>query len=88
MFSNTGTPEPMITLHLPLAQVNIVLAGLGELPLKVSRPVSEVIENQARADVQRQQEFMRMQRESHQTQPPSPQEASKEAGAQATPIQE
>lgn len=55
--SNTVN-EQMITLHLPLSQVNIVLAGLGELPLKVSRTVSSVIEQQANADIQRQQEFL------------------------------
>lgn len=49
----------MVTLHLPLSAVNVVLQGLGELPLKVSRRVSEGIEQQAQTDIQRQQEFMR-----------------------------
>lgn len=80
MFSNTGNNEPMVTLHLSLSQVNVVLAGLGELPLKVSRTVSTIIENQAQADLKHQQEFM-ARGAAPQTPEPQP-EASQEAGAQ------
>lgn len=56
MPNNTAT-EMAVNLVLPLSMVNTVLKGLGELPLKESRMVSETIEAQARADIQRQQEF-------------------------------
>lgn len=73
MLSNTGNNEPIITLHLPLSHVNAVLQGLGELPLKVSRPVVVEVERQANEDLRRQQEFL-SQGGSNKTQPPTAEE--------------
>lgn len=44
--------EPVISLQLPLSQVNVALAGLGELPFKVAAPLVESIQRQAHAQLQ------------------------------------
>lgn len=50
--------ESVVTLLLPLSQVNVILRALAELPLKESRLAFNNVEQQANADLQRQSEFM------------------------------
>lgn len=49
-------PAPTIKLQLTLDEINVVLAGLGELPAKISLPVIEKVRNQAMVQLQQTQQ--------------------------------
>lgn len=51
----TNQPEPKIELSLSIAELNIVLAGLQELPHKISNLVINNIIEQANKQVETQQ---------------------------------
>ena len=55
--SHTAT-DPVVALHLPISQVNIVLQGLAELPLKVAKPVYESVQQQAETELARHRAFL------------------------------
>lgn len=57
MQTNTAN-DPYVTLVLPLSQVNVILQGLGEVPLKYSRMVCQSVEDQTHAELERQRKFM------------------------------
>jgi hypothetical protein len=44
-------PEKIITIALPVSQWNIVLAGLGKLPLETAEQTFEAIQGQASKQV-------------------------------------
>lgn len=45
--------EPEVNIHLKVSQINLVIAGLEELPHKYSRPVIDNISQQAQSQLQR-----------------------------------
>jgi len=47
--------EPEVTLTLKLSQVNVVIAGLDELPHKYSRPIIDLIGQQTQKQMQQNQ---------------------------------
>lgn len=47
MNNGTGTTAQMVKLELSLDEVNVVLAGLGELPAKTSLAVIDKVRSQA-----------------------------------------
>lgn len=49
----TQEKEPNVTVTLSLSKINIVLAGLSELPHKISRDVIDEIAEQAKAQLQK-----------------------------------
>ena len=44
--------EPEVTIKLKVSQINLVIAGLEELPHKYSRPVIDNVSQQAQAQLQ------------------------------------
>lgn len=44
--------DPQITITLPLGAINVILGGLGELPLKHSGALSAEIQRQAQTQLQ------------------------------------
>lgn len=45
--------EPEVTIRLKVSQVNLVIAGLEELPHKYSRPVIDSVSQQAQQQLQK-----------------------------------
>jgi hypothetical protein len=54
LFQSTEN-EPEVSLSLKLSQVNIVIAGLDELPHKYSRPIIDLIGQQTQQQMQQNQ---------------------------------
>ena len=52
MNNGTGTTAQMVKLELSLDEVNVVLAGLGELPAKTSLAIIDKVRSQAVGQLQ------------------------------------
>lgn len=47
--------EPEVTLTVKASWVNVIIAGLDEVPHKYSRPIIDAVSNQAQEQLKRQQ---------------------------------
>lgn len=57
MQTNTVT-DLVVALHIPVSKVNVVLAGLRELPYKVSADLIHSITAQAQREVDKHSDFL------------------------------
>jgi hypothetical protein len=55
-----ATQEPMITMSLTVSQWNLIIAGLGKLPLETSAELWQTIRMEAQAQLQKAQEEAQM----------------------------
>lgn len=50
--------DPVLSLHLPLSSINLVIAGLGNLPYNQVKDTIEIIRAQAEAELARNNAFL------------------------------